>query len=39
MKLIGVILLGVYATTAVLFVITFMQTASELEHFRARPKY
>jgi phage tail tape-measure protein len=35
MKLIGVILLVVFATTAVLFVITFIQTASELEHFRA----
>lgn len=35
MKLIGIILLVVFTTTAVLFVITFIQTASELEHFRA----
>jgi hypothetical protein len=35
MKLIGVILLVIVATIAVLFTITFIQTASELEHFRA----
>lgn len=35
MKLIGVILLVIFATIAVLFAITFMQAASELEHFHA----
>ncbi|UQD95252.1 hypothetical protein [Bradyrhizobium japonicum] len=35
MKLIGAVILVIVATIAVLFAITFMQTVSKLNHFRA----